>query len=157
MYLHNRYSFSTCVTSEYSVGCVQLLLTERKAGLEVLASAAVVKGPCSDLRIGGSAWGNEKGTVLLAGPGQSVTLTDSWSAWKDSGSRGCNEKALTLTCATVRQWRLSKYSWVFWRSPNKPDLYSEGGRFEFRLDTGYCDWLVAVFLCYYRSLPVTIS
>jgi len=59
------------------VGCVQLLLSERKAGLEVLAKAAVVKGPCSDLRTGGSTWDSEKGTVLLAGPGQSVALTDS--------------------------------------------------------------------------------
>ena len=39
------------------MGCVQLLLAERKAVLEVLASAAVVKGPCSDLRSEGSVLG----------------------------------------------------------------------------------------------------
>jgi hypothetical protein len=57
------------------VGCVQLLLTERKAGLEVLASAAVVKGPLSDLRTEDSAWDNKKGRVQLAGPGQAVSCT----------------------------------------------------------------------------------
>jgi hypothetical protein len=77
MYCHKRRSFSTCVTFEYLVDCAQLLLTERKAGLEVLASAAVVKDSCSDLRSEDSAWDNEKGTVLSGGPGQSVALTDS--------------------------------------------------------------------------------
>jgi hypothetical protein len=47
-------------TFDYSVDSVQLLLKERKAGLERLASAAVVKGPRFDIRTGDSAWNNEK-------------------------------------------------------------------------------------------------
>ena len=45
MFCPKRCSFSICVTFEYLVDCVQLLLIDQKAGLEVLASAAVVKGP----------------------------------------------------------------------------------------------------------------